>query len=729
MPALRAQHDWTEIPAFHGVSGEAMVWDSARERMVYFGSLGLSGLTESTTWEWDTVAWVPRPSLRTPPTRTLSAMVFDPVRRVAVLFGGTDGVGFLSDTWEWDGSEWVRRNPATHPPARASHAVAFDAARQRIVLFGGENDQGLLGDTWEWDGTNWTSHTATPAPTARKDFALAYDPQRSRTLLFGGEGASGPLGDTWAWDGAAWVPQAPASSPLPQSHHVMVYDEAQQRVVLVTSTGLFFADTWEWDGVNWTQRFPQTKPSPFRSAQSMIYHGDLGTMLIVPVSYWYYLWDGTDWTRFSLDEAPRARGSAAMAYDRDRQRAILFGGRRANREQIDTWEWDGVRWANRTILPPRPGGRYGHGLAYDAARRRTVLFGGFAFGLETYQDTWLWDGTTWTEQLGEPKPSRRTNFGFAYDDRRQRVVLFGGAESTDPKGETWEWDGTRWTQRFPGTSPSPRAFTAMSYHQASGRVVMFGGLDRLPPVGTLFRETWEWDGIEWARRAPRTQPPARTSHAMARDDARGVVVLYGGRSASGVLLDDTWEWDGTDWHLAPRAVTAPEPVAMFQPAMTYDASRQRTLMFGGAVALGQDSNKLWTFGTPARVTPYGAACPGTNGPPELRASGSGRLPNPGFALEVDHALPRAATTVLLGVTSASLPLGGGCTLLLDPATPWVAVPTATNHAGFARTSLPLPALLPLRGQSFFAQAVALDPSGAFAASLALTGGLQIRLGD
>lgn len=41
-------------------------------------------------------------------------------------------------------------------------------------------------------------------------------------------------------------------------------------------------------------------------------------------------------------------------------------------------------------------------------------------------------------------------------------------------------------------------------------------------------------------------PVGAVIHAMAYDDARQVVVLYGGYDGAG-RLGDTWTWDGVSW--------------------------------------------------------------------------------------------------------------------------------------------------------------------------------------
>ena len=58
-----------------------------------------------------------------------------------------------------------------------------------------------------------------------------------------------------------------------------------------------------------------------------------------------------------------------MAYDWGRQRLVLFGGYNGMLVVGDTWEWDGVDWAQRNPVAS-PTRRVGHSMAYDAARQR-----------------------------------------------------------------------------------------------------------------------------------------------------------------------------------------------------------------------------------------------------------------------------------------------------------------------------------------------------------------------
>jgi hypothetical protein len=46
-----------------------------------------------------------------------------------------------------------------------------------------------------------------------------------------------------------------------------------------------------------------------------------------------------------------------------------------------------------------------------------------------------------------------------------------------------------------------------------------------------------------------TIPSARSGHGMAYDDARRVVLMFGGSGST--MLGDLWSWDGTRWMRRP----------------------------------------------------------------------------------------------------------------------------------------------------------------------------------
>jgi hypothetical protein len=288
----------------------------------------------------------------------------------------------------------------------------------------------------------------------------------------------------------------------------MTYDASRNVIVLFGGTGgpgSFLGDTWERSGTTWTQRTPAVSPP--------------------------------------------ARNAPMLVYDHGRSVVVLFGGQSAGGGTgeasffSDTWEWDGVAWTQRfpAVSPP---GRYFAAAAYDPGRGAVVLFGGSDRGQTTLDETWEWDGDEWTMFPAEGAPSPRADTYLVFDSVRGACMLFGGDDGSLPS-DTWERRGTEWHELTPVAPPPGRRGTTLAFDGLRGVAVLFGGSHDDPP-GSLFADTWEWDGTAWAQRTPSTAPPARSAGAMTFDPGRGVTVIFGGNGASGPL-GDTWEWDGTDW--------------------------------------------------------------------------------------------------------------------------------------------------------------------------------------
>lgn len=57
-----------------------------------------------------------------------------------------------------------------------------------------------------------------------------------------------------------------------------------------------------------------------------------------------WTWDGTEWEKLS-ETGPAKRAMGYIAYDKQGDRVVLFGGRLGWPNDInDTWEWDGKEW-------------------------------------------------------------------------------------------------------------------------------------------------------------------------------------------------------------------------------------------------------------------------------------------------------------------------------------------------------------------------------------------------
>ncbi len=288
------------------------------------------------------------------------------------------------------------------------------------------------------------------------------------------------------------------------------------------------------------------------------------------------------WALRTPSIAPVARVRTAMAFDTDRDVAVLFGGRYSASGSAlalgDTWEWDGTTWWRADV--PGPAARERHAMVFDSMRGVTVLFGGFGGGGgEAFGDTWEWDGASWAFRTSVG-PGAQFDHAMAFDSSRGVVVLFAA-------GETWEWDGTTWTMRAQGIGPSRRYSHGMAFDEARGVTVLFGGV-----LGSEPADTWEWDGATWVVRAP-TGPPPRYWHGMAYDSSRAVTLVTGGFNVAVGFpaRDDTWAWDGNQWTEVAGAKISARGAA----GVAYDTRREVSVAFGGS-----DSESIlgdtWEYG-------------------------------------------------------------------------------------------------------------------------------------
>ncbi len=289
------------------------------------------------------------------------AMVYDEARHQLLLIGGTgaegdDPAADRSSTWAWDGTAWTRI-AVTGPSPRYLASVAYDAARQRVVLYGGEHgafpDVTVMSDTWEWDGTTWTQR-ATTGPSARVHKSMAYDRTRQRVVLYGGfNEQEGEIRDVWEWDGASWSRKASNDEVVAVAAG---YDEKAATIYLYSvapSTQTVLTDTWngtsltrlDFTGPGCVPPHPQLVGLGPTRGGLLFYAGACGS---APTSPETWRWDGNAWTRVSGTQPP-FRINAAMAYDRDRDRVVLFGGETTQGapDLGDTWEFDGTTWTRR----------------------------------------------------------------------------------------------------------------------------------------------------------------------------------------------------------------------------------------------------------------------------------------------------------------------------------------------------------------------------------------------
>ncbi len=195
-----------------------------------------------------------------------------------------------------------------------------------------------------------------------------------------------------------------------------------------------------------------------------------------------------------------------------------------------------------------------------------------------------------------PGPLR--DAGSAYDVQRERLVIFGGSagylgnDQWDYKTDTWEWDGNQWINMPSQEIPQARSSHAMAYDEKRGVTILFGGVNN----GQYLSDTWEWDGKLWRKINTFNNPSARIAHEMIYDSAREKVVLYGGYDG-GIFYNDAWEWDGENWERIE--LESGNPVASGS-MLAYDPNQNHAFAFMNGSPGG---SWYWEKSTWTRVYP------------------------------------------------------------------------------------------------------------------------------
>jgi hypothetical protein len=95
----------------------------------------------------------------------------------------------------------------------------------------------------------------------------------------------------------------------------------------------------------------------------------------------------------------------------------------------------------------------------------------------------------------------------------------------------------------------------MAYDASQQQTVLMGGCN---DNGSVWADTWLWDGTNWSQQSPATTPPPRVVHSLTYDRARGQVVLFGGADYSNQWFQDTWVW-GPEDTVPPTTTATPSP--------------------------------------------------------------------------------------------------------------------------------------------------------------------------
>ena len=136
-----------------------------------------------------------------------------------------------------------------------------------------------------------------------------------------------------------------------------------------------------------------------------------------------------------------------------------------------------------------------------------------------------------------------------------------------------------WHEAHPAIHPAGNFRAAMAADERRGVVVLFGGLE----YGFEHtNKTWEWDGTTWFQASPLYSPPAQSEIAMAYNSDTGKIVMIGQACPPSVRATETWEYDGVTWS---RLTTATSPPPRSNVQLVFDSGRGVFVFYGGRVLL------------------------------------------------------------------------------------------------------------------------------------------------
>ncbi len=163
-----------------------------------------------------------------------------------------------------------------------------------------------------------------------------------------------------------------------------------------------------------------------------------------------------------------------------------------------------------------------------------------------------------------------SSMNMVFDSNRKSAVMFGGRNwpaNTTVSSNTYQYTPTGWNQISTPNSPPGRFWSAMAYDDHRQRIVLFGGQNN----SSTFDDTWEFNGTNWTPVSTAHSPDAQSGTSMIYDSCRQKTLLFDNRGK-------TWEFNGVDW---TNVTTATSPPARNLAAMVFDPGHCRALLFGG----------------------------------------------------------------------------------------------------------------------------------------------------
>lgn len=116
----------------------------------------------------------------------------------------------------------------------------------------------------------------------------------------------------------------------------------------------------------------------------------------------------------------------------------------------------------------------------------------------------------------------------------------------------------------------------MAYDAATGKIVLFGGYND-NPNHIAFTDTWTWNGETW-KKLPHTGPKVGFATQMTFDASTQQLILFGGSDLNRYSTA-TWILNGNTWSVQHPSS---KPSARGGTTIDYDPASSQVVLFAGA---------------------------------------------------------------------------------------------------------------------------------------------------
>jgi hypothetical protein len=274
---------------------------------------------------------------------------------IAYLFGGRGPDGTSNELWAFDmgADSWSLMQPAGESPAPRFGHTATWVPDVGLVVWSGQ-DVGFFDDIWAFDpaANAWTQLASLGAvPPARYGSCASLGPDGELWISHGFTQDSGRFADTRSYDFATgtWTDRTAVDGvPVERCLHDCFWSDNGQLVLYGgQTTGVAaLGDIWAYDLVSgvWTRGVDPEAPA--RQLYALVSSGS-GALVFgggsIDGGYLNDAWiiDAAtlSLTPFEASGAPSGRSGATLVDDLDRARSLLFGGKGADGELADLWEF------------------------------------------------------------------------------------------------------------------------------------------------------------------------------------------------------------------------------------------------------------------------------------------------------------------------------------------------------------------------------------------------------